>query len=67
VCARLLDDAAAADETRVDLDAYQLMRGVGNLCIGEESDALRRAAWSRLCSTGSGSTDRSRPARPASL
>lgn len=39
MCARLLDDAAAADETRVDLDAYQLMRGVGNLCIGEESDA----------------------------
>lgn len=39
VCARLLDAAAAADETRVDIDAYQLMRGVGNLCIGEESDA----------------------------
>ncbi|WP_344615865.1 helix-turn-helix domain-containing protein [Dactylosporangium salmoneum] len=38
VCTRLLDAAAAAGEIRADLDAYQLMRGVGNLCIGAESD-----------------------------
>jgi AcrR family transcriptional regulator len=38
VCTRLLDAAAAAGEIRPDLDAYQLMRGVGNLCIGADSD-----------------------------
>ena len=36
VCAQLLD--AAASEVRSDVDAYQLMRGVGNLCIGAEND-----------------------------
>ena len=34
VCAQLLDAAAAAGEVRSDVDAYELMRGVGNLCIG---------------------------------
>jgi AcrR family transcriptional regulator len=34
VCARLLDAAAAAGEIRPGMDAYELMRGVGNLCIG---------------------------------
>jgi AcrR family transcriptional regulator len=34
----LLDAAAAAGEVRPDLAAYELMRGVGNLCIGAESD-----------------------------
>ncbi|MGC5039103.1 TetR/AcrR family transcriptional regulator [Streptomyces sp. DT190] len=38
VCARLLEAAAASGEIRPDLDAYQLMRGIGNLCIGAESD-----------------------------
>ncbi|MFC9970247.1 TetR/AcrR family transcriptional regulator [Spirillospora sp. NPDC127200] len=38
VCARLLDAAAAAGEIRSDLDPYELMRGVGNLCIGADSD-----------------------------
>lgn len=38
VCARLLDAAVASGEIRSDLDAYQLMRGVGNLCIGAEQD-----------------------------
>ncbi|MFD1540769.1 TetR/AcrR family transcriptional regulator [Nonomuraea guangzhouensis] len=38
VCAQLLDAAAAAGEIRSDLDAYELMRGVGNLCIGADSD-----------------------------
>jgi AcrR family transcriptional regulator len=37
VCARLLDAAAAAGEIVADLDAYGLMRGVGNLCIGADS------------------------------
>ena len=38
VCARLLDAAAAAGEIRSDLEAYELMRAVGNLCIGAEDD-----------------------------
>ncbi|MFG1807314.1 TetR/AcrR family transcriptional regulator [Streptomyces sp. NPDC049040] len=38
VCTRLLDAATASGEIRPDLDAYQLMRGIGNLCIGADSD-----------------------------
>lgn len=34
VCAQLLDAAAEAGEIRSDLQALQLMWGVGNLCIG---------------------------------
>jgi len=39
VCTQLLDAAAASGEIRSDLTAYQLMRGVGNLCIGADSDS----------------------------
>jgi AcrR family transcriptional regulator len=38
VCAQLLDAAAGAGEIRSDLEAHELMRGVGNLCIGAGSD-----------------------------
>ncbi|GGW42438.1 TetR/AcrR family transcriptional regulator [Streptomyces galilaeus] len=38
VCAELLEAASSAGEIRSDLEAYELMRGVGNLCIGAESD-----------------------------
>jgi AcrR family transcriptional regulator len=38
VCNRLIDAAATAGEIRSDLEAYELMRAVGNLCIGAESD-----------------------------
>jgi AcrR family transcriptional regulator len=38
VCARLLDAAAAAGEIRPGTDAYELMLGVGNLCIGADSN-----------------------------
>ncbi|CAM5704102.1 TetR/AcrR family transcriptional regulator [Streptomyces aurantiogriseus] len=38
VCTQLLEAAAASGEIRSDLEAYELMRGVGNLCIGAESD-----------------------------
>jgi AcrR family transcriptional regulator len=38
VCAQLLDAAARAGETSPDLDAYELLRGVGNLCIGAGTD-----------------------------
>ena len=38
VCAQLLDAAATAGEIRPDVQAYELMRGVGNLCIGAGSD-----------------------------
>ncbi|MFG2004032.1 TetR/AcrR family transcriptional regulator [Spirillospora sp. NPDC048911] len=37
-CAQLLDAAAKAGEIVPDLDAYELMRGVGNLCIGANND-----------------------------
>lgn len=38
VCAELLDAAASAGEIRADVDALQLMHGVGNLCIGADVD-----------------------------
>ncbi|WP_201788853.1 TetR/AcrR family transcriptional regulator [Amycolatopsis orientalis] len=38
VCARLLDAAAGADEIRSDLRAIEVLRAVGNLCIGADSD-----------------------------
>ncbi|RFU36630.1 TetR/AcrR family transcriptional regulator [Actinomadura logoneensis] len=38
VCSDLLRAAADAGEIRAGIDAYELMRGVGNLCIGAESD-----------------------------
>ncbi|MEV0039157.1 TetR/AcrR family transcriptional regulator [Streptomyces sp. NPDC056909] len=38
VCAQLLEAAAAAGEIRSDMDALELMRGVGNLCVGADSD-----------------------------
>ncbi len=39
VCAQLLEAAAAAGEARMDLDAYEVLRGVGNLCIGATDSA----------------------------
>ena len=38
VCASLLDAAAAAGEIRPDIDAYGLLRGIGNLCAGADGD-----------------------------
>ncbi|SDM70223.1 transcriptional regulator, TetR family [Streptomyces sp. cf386] len=38
-CTQLLDAAVASGEISPGLDAYQLMRGIGNLCIGAESDS----------------------------
>ena len=38
VCAQLLDAAATAGEIRPDMDAYELLRGVGNLCIGADNN-----------------------------
>lgn len=38
VCGELLDAAAAAGEARPGVQPYELMRGVGNLCIGHDSD-----------------------------
>jgi AcrR family transcriptional regulator len=38
VCAQLLDAAAGADEIRPGTQPYELMRGIGNLCIGRDSD-----------------------------
>jgi AcrR family transcriptional regulator len=38
VCAQLLEAAAVAGEIRSDVDAFELMRGVGNLCIGADNN-----------------------------
>jgi AcrR family transcriptional regulator len=38
VCEQLLEAAAAAGEIRPGLDAYELLRGVGNLCVGAGTD-----------------------------
>jgi AcrR family transcriptional regulator len=38
VCAQLLEAAAAAAEIAPDVDAYGLMRCVGNICIGADTD-----------------------------
>lgn len=38
VCTQLLEAATVAGEIRSAIDAYELMRGVGNLCIGADSD-----------------------------
>ncbi|MET0233788.1 MAG: TetR/AcrR family transcriptional regulator [Kibdelosporangium sp.] len=38
VCAQLIEAAVTAGEIRPDIDAYGLLRGVGNLCVGAETD-----------------------------
>ncbi|WP_267244086.1 TetR/AcrR family transcriptional regulator [Streptomyces sp. PR69] len=38
VCTQLLDAAADAGEIRPGTQPYELMRGIGNLCIGRDSD-----------------------------
>jgi AcrR family transcriptional regulator len=39
VCAQLLDAATQARSIRTELGAYELMRAVGNLCVGVDSDS----------------------------
>lgn len=39
VCAQLLEAAAAAGEILPDVEAYSLMRAIGNLCIGADNDS----------------------------
>ncbi|MEV6711801.1 helix-turn-helix domain-containing protein [Lentzea sp. NPDC051208] len=38
VCGSLLDAAADAGEIRADVRPFELMRGIGNLCIGRDDD-----------------------------
>jgi AcrR family transcriptional regulator len=38
VCAQLFDAAARSGEIAPEVDAYNLLRGVGNLCVGAEKD-----------------------------
>jgi AcrR family transcriptional regulator len=38
VCTQLLESASAAGEIEPDVDAYGLMRGIGNVCIGADTD-----------------------------
>lgn len=42
VCAQLLDAARSAGEINVDIEAYELLRGIGNLCIAADRDAQYR-------------------------
>jgi hypothetical protein len=37
-CAQLLGAAATAGEIRPGMDAYELLRGVGSLCVGADND-----------------------------
>ena len=53
VCAQLLAAAADAGEIRSDVTAYELMYGVGNLCVGLDSDySLRRPPFGRAAGRG---------------
>jgi AcrR family transcriptional regulator len=38
VCTQLLAAAAEAGEISADIDAYELMRGIGSLCVGADTD-----------------------------
>ncbi len=38
VCAQLLDAAVEAGEISTNIDAYALLRGIGNLCVGADND-----------------------------
>ncbi|MET8116647.1 TetR/AcrR family transcriptional regulator [Streptomyces prasinus] len=38
VCAELLDVATRAGDIRPGIQPYELMRGIGNLCIGQDSN-----------------------------
>jgi hypothetical protein len=38
VCQQLLDAAVTAGEILPGTHAYELMRGIGNLCVGREND-----------------------------
>ncbi|MEU1438352.1 TetR/AcrR family transcriptional regulator [Streptomyces sp. NPDC005775] len=38
VCAQLLDASVEAGEIREGIQPYELMRGIGNLCIGHDND-----------------------------
>jgi AcrR family transcriptional regulator len=38
VCAQLLNAAAKAGEISADIDAYELMRAIGSLCVGTDND-----------------------------
>jgi hypothetical protein len=47
-CADLVATAAEASEIHAGVDAYQLMHGVGNLCIGADThDRYDARPWSR--------------------
>ena len=43
ICAQLLAAAAETGEIRANIDAYELMRGIGNLCVGADNDSRYNA------------------------
>lgn len=52
VCAELLDAAATAGEIRPGQEALELMRGIGNLCIGADDPAYDARRMAGLLITG---------------
>jgi AcrR family transcriptional regulator len=38
ICTQLLEAAIKANQIQTDIQAYELMRGIGNLCIGANND-----------------------------
>jgi hypothetical protein len=44
VCEQLLEAAAAAGEIRPGQDGYELLRGVGNLCVGADRRSMNQPA-----------------------
>jgi AcrR family transcriptional regulator len=64
VCTRLLAAAADAGQIRADVDAYELMRAVGNLCAGVGHDAHYDAhRMVELLITGLGRSPAATPAQ----
>lgn len=51
-CAALLDAATDAGQVRADVDAYELLRGVGNLSIGAENPRYDARRMVNLLLTG---------------
>ena len=62
VCAQLLDAAADAGEIRPDVDAYGLLLGVGNLCVGVGVDGDARYDARRMVGLLIAGLRQSRPA-----
>jgi AcrR family transcriptional regulator len=64
VCTQLLEAARQAGEITVDIDAFELMYGVGNLCIGADKDARYDARRMVTLLVAGLRTNRTQPDQP---